>query len=52
MDDEGIRDIADVVETDKNLYNEEEANMLNQSNAVQIKSGKEVRLDQDDLEHL
>ena len=36
LDDEAIRDIADVVESDQNLYNEDETSMLNQSHAVQV----------------
>ena len=52
LDDEGIRDIAEVVETDKVLYTPEEANILNQSHAIQVKNDKEVRLDDEDLEHL
>ena len=52
LDDEGIRDIAEVVETDKVLYSAEEANVLNQSHAIQVKNEKEVRIEDEDIEHL
>lgn len=59
LDDEGIRDIADVVETDQQLYNEEEkqdndtSRMLGQSGyAVQVEGQSKVKLDQSDLSHI
>jgi hypothetical protein len=52
LDDEGVRDIADVVETDQNLYNEDEVSHLNQTNVVQVGGAKDVKLDQTELEHL
>lgn len=59
LDDEGIRDIADVVETDQQLYNEEEkqdnntSRMLGQSGyAVQVEGQGKVKLDQSDLSHI
>ena len=52
LDDEGIRDIAEVVETDKILYSSEEQNILNQSHAIQVKNEKEVRIEDEDIEHI
>jgi hypothetical protein len=34
LDDEAIRDIAEVVESDKELFNQEECSVLNQSHAI------------------
>jgi hypothetical protein len=36
LDDEAIRDIADVVESKQSLYNPGDNSNLNQSNAVQV----------------
>ena len=52
LDDAGIRDIAEVVETDKVIYSAEEASVLNQSHAIQVKNDKEVRIEDEDIEHL
>ena len=48
LDDEAIRDIADVVQSDLELFTSEEASQLNISHAIQVKGGKEVLLDDDD----
>ena len=55
LDDDAIRDIADVVETDKQLYNEDEAQMLNQSShgaAVQVEGKSKVQLNESDMQQL
>jgi len=51
LDDAGIRDIAEVVESDKGLFNENEASLLNASHVI-MPPGKEVKLDEDEIEHL
>lgn len=53
MDDEGIRDIADVVETDKGLYNENEVSLLNSSSQAVLVQGKDqIKLDEEELSYL
>ena len=44
LDDEAIRDIADVVETDQQLYAGDQS-MLNMSAAVQVEDERKVQLD-------
>lgn len=45
LDDEAIKDIADVVQSDMELFNKDEQSMLNQSHAIQVKDSSEVHLD-------
>jgi hypothetical protein len=41
-----------VVESDQPLFDENEASMLNASHAIQVDNEKQIKLDEEELEHL
>lgn len=41
-----------MVETDKALFNPDEAQALNQSHCIQVKGDNEVKLEDNDMNHL
>ena len=52
LSDEGIRDIAEVISTEKPLYSGEELNNMSMG-AVQVRGGEEeVKYDEKDMEHM
>ena len=48
MDESAIKDIAEVVTVDKDLFSPEESSMLGQSHAIQVKDKHEIKLDEEE----
>jgi hypothetical protein len=52
LDEDVIKDIADVVTTDMELFNKDEMSMLNTSHAIQVQDDRDIEIDDDQSDNL